>query len=92
MPEMMVAVLTCITINFTEVMQPDEGRVASDYFSFGVVLYELLCSTSLSAMHPEGITSHTILRTPEHLSDEAKHLLQQVSPVYNDDKIFSILM
>ena len=51
---------------------------ASDYWSFGVLLYELLAGMSLTSVHPEGITSHTILKTPEHLSSEAEHLLKQV--------------
>lgn len=58
---------------------PNGWCLASDYWSFGVILYELLCGSSLSTTHPEGITSHTILRTPEHLSQESRHLLQQVS-------------
>jgi len=44
-----------------------------------VILYELLCGVPLANVHPEGITSHTILKLPDHLSQEAKHILKHVS-------------
>ena len=67
------------TILPIECLLPGGLCAASDYWSFGVILYELLSGVSLASVHPETITSHTILRTPEHLSQEAQHLLRDVS-------------
>ncbi|KAF6025374.1 RPS6KC1 [Bugula neritina] len=60
---------------------------ASDYWSFGVILYELLTGYSLCDAHPEGITSHTILRSPDHLSQEAEHLLKQLLRCNSNERL-----
>ena len=36
------------------------------------------CLQTLLSCHPEGITAHSQLFIPEHLSSEAKGLLQEV--------------
>jgi len=55
----------------------------SDYWSLGVILYELLTGYSLCDAYPEGIISHTFLRSPDHPSQESEYLLKQVSIVYS---------
>ncbi|KAH3851307.1 hypothetical protein DPMN_093787 [Dreissena polymorpha] len=49
-----------------------------DWWSLGALLYELLVGRSLLSCHPGGITSHTQLYMPDHLSQEAQSLLQQL--------------
>ncbi|XP_045172329.2 ribosomal protein S6 kinase delta-1-like [Mercenaria mercenaria] len=53
-----------------------------DWWSLGVLLYELLVGKTLLSCHPGGITSHSQLYIPDHLSEEARSLLQQLL-VYN---------
>ncbi|RVE45013.1 hypothetical protein evm_010331 [Chilo suppressalis] len=49
-----------------------------DYWSYGAVLYELLCGMPLSYYHRSVFTSHTILHLPEGLPVEAESLLTQL--------------
>lgn len=49
-----------------------------DWWSFGALLYELLSGKRLSSSHPGGITSHTQLLIPSHLSTEAQGLLEEL--------------
>lgn len=51
---------------------------ASDWWSVGALLYHLLTGQSVSSQHPSGITGHTELSLPSHLSPEAVLLLTQV--------------
>ncbi|KAL4238691.1 Ribosomal protein S6 kinase delta-1 [Mactra antiquata] len=53
-----------------------------DWWSLGVLLYELLVGKTLLSCHPGGINSHSHLHVPDHLSEEAKSLLQELL-VYN---------
>ncbi|KAL0860653.1 hypothetical protein ABMA27_010002 [Loxostege sticticalis] len=49
-----------------------------DYWSFGAVMYELLCGVPLSYYHRSIFTSHTILQLPDGLSVEVESLLTQL--------------
>ncbi|XP_019630767.1 PREDICTED: ribosomal protein S6 kinase delta-1-like [Branchiostoma belcheri] len=51
---------------------------ACDWWSLGALLFELLTGKTLLGCHPAGITSHTSLNIPEHVSTEARSLLQQL--------------
>ncbi|KAK7018042.1 Ribosomal protein S6 kinase delta-1, partial [Halocaridina rubra] len=52
--------------------------VASDWWSVGALMYHMLTGQSLSGAHPSGITSHTEISLPSHLSTEAASLLTQL--------------
>nr|XP_054758688.1 ribosomal protein S6 kinase delta-1-like [Lytechinus pictus] len=54
---------------------------ACDWWSYGVILFELLTGQSLYSCHPSGINSHTQLFIPDHISPEAKNLLTQLLQV-----------
>ncbi|XP_042867899.1 ribosomal protein S6 kinase delta-1-like isoform X2 [Penaeus japonicus] len=51
---------------------------AADWWSVGALMYHMLTGQSVSAAHPAGITSHTELLMPSHLSPEAASLLSQL--------------
>lgn len=49
-----------------------------DWWSFGVILYELITGRPLALCHPTGITAHTVLTFPSDASLEAKDLLNKL--------------
>ncbi|KAJ8308108.1 hypothetical protein KUTeg_012982 [Tegillarca granosa] len=49
-----------------------------DWWSLGAILYELIVGKSLASCHPGGITPHTQLNIPDHVSPEAQGLLRQL--------------
>ncbi|CAG4995549.1 unnamed protein product [Parnassius apollo] len=49
-----------------------------DFWSYGAILYELLCGVPLSFYHRSTFTSHTILQLPDGLSLEIQSLLTQL--------------
>ncbi|XP_071536924.1 ribosomal protein S6 kinase delta-1 [Panulirus ornatus] len=51
---------------------------ASDWWSVGSLMYHMLTGQSVSAAHPSGITSHTELLMPSHLTPEAASLISQL--------------
>ncbi|KAH0622710.1 hypothetical protein JD844_025248 [Phrynosoma platyrhinos] len=54
-----------------------EETEACDWWSLGALLFELLTGKTLVECHPAGINTHTCLNLPDHISEEARSLLQQ---------------
>ncbi|XP_042217322.1 ribosomal protein S6 kinase delta-1-like isoform X1 [Homarus americanus] len=54
------------------------STTASDWWSIGALMYHMLTGQSVWAAHPSGITSHTELLMPSHLTAEAASLLSQL--------------
>ncbi|KAJ7341089.1 hypothetical protein JRQ81_004809 [Phrynocephalus forsythii] len=55
-----------------------EETEACDWWSLGALLFELLTGKTLMESHPAGINTHTCLNLPDHISEEARALLQQL--------------
>uniref|UniRef100_A0A2D4IYV8 Protein kinase domain-containing protein n=3 Tax=Micrurus TaxID=8634 RepID=A0A2D4IYV8_MICLE len=55
-----------------------EETEACDWWSLGALLFELLTGTTVLECHPAGINTHTCLNLPDHISEEARSLLQQL--------------
>ncbi|NWU75428.1 KS6C1 kinase, partial [Onychorhynchus coronatus] len=55
-----------------------EETEACDWWSLGAILFELLTGKSLIECHPSGINTHTSLSIPDHVSKEARSLIQQL--------------
>uniref|UniRef100_A0A6J0TRY6 non-specific serine/threonine protein kinase n=2 Tax=Pogona vitticeps TaxID=103695 RepID=A0A6J0TRY6_9SAUR len=55
-----------------------EETEACDWWSLGALLFELLTGKTLVESHPAGINTHTCLNLPDHISEEARSLLQQL--------------
>ncbi|NXD07071.1 KS6C1 kinase, partial [Nothocercus nigrocapillus] len=55
-----------------------EETEACDWWSLGAILFELLTGKSLVECHPSGINTHTALSIPDHVSKEARSLIQQL--------------
>ncbi|XP_050580640.1 ribosomal protein S6 kinase delta-1 [Bombus affinis] len=51
---------------------------ATDIWSFGVILYELIVGNKFQAKHPGLFQSHSILNIPSKLSENAKSLLLNI--------------
>ncbi|XP_035226134.1 ribosomal protein S6 kinase delta-1-like, partial [Stegodyphus dumicola] len=49
-----------------------------DWWSLGVILYELLTGRSLVSCHPTGISMHTILNFPTDVSPDAKDFVSKM--------------
>ena len=59
---------------------PEVGKVceinkATDWWSYGAIIFELLMGQSLYSCHPDGIDSHSIITLPRRVSNEACSLL-----------------
>eukprot|EP00075_Anas_platyrhynchos_P020261 XP_027309514.1 ribosomal protein S6 kinase delta-1 isoform X2 [Anas platyrhynchos] len=55
-----------------------EETEACDWWSLGAILFELLTGKTLVECHPSGINTHTSLSIPDHVSKEARSLIQQL--------------
>ncbi|CAK1547849.1 unnamed protein product [Leptosia nina] len=58
--------------------EADNLENVCDFWSFGAIMYELICGVPLSHYHRSPFTSHTILQVPEDVSVEAESLLTQL--------------
>ncbi|XP_074674028.1 ribosomal protein S6 kinase delta-1 isoform X5 [Strix aluco] len=67
-----------ILLNDREVGAILEETEASDWWSLGAILFELLTGKTLVECHPAGINTHTSLSIPDHVSKEARSLIQQL--------------
>ncbi|KRT80903.1 protein kinase, partial [Oryctes borbonicus] len=61
-----------------ELFSFDKISSAVDWWSYGAILYELLIGVPLKSVHPEGITSYSVLRVPKYVSPEGRSLLKQL--------------
>ncbi|XP_055000440.1 ribosomal protein S6 kinase delta-1 isoform X2 [Sorex araneus] len=55
-----------------------EETEACDWWSLGAMLFELLTGKTLLECHPAGISTHTTVDVPGHVSEEARSLVQQL--------------
>ncbi|NXT53945.1 KS6C1 kinase, partial [Pluvianellus socialis] len=55
-----------------------EETEACDWWSLGAILFELITGKTLVECHPSGINTHTSLSIPDHVSKEARSLIQQL--------------
>lgn len=70
--------IDCIDTLYVAPERPLDYR--SDWWSFGVILFELLTGESFIACHPSGISSYYEIQYPDDvLSDDSKDLLNEVS-------------
>lgn len=60
---------------------------AADWWSVGALMYQLLSGRSLADSHPTGLTSHSELVLPSHLSTEAASLLTQLLAVHPTERL-----
>ncbi|XP_052661991.1 ribosomal protein S6 kinase delta-1 isoform X3 [Harpia harpyja] len=67
-----------ILLNDREVGAILEETEACDWWSLGAILFELLTGKTLVECHPSGINTHTSLSIPDHISKEARSLIQQL--------------
>ncbi|XP_068795916.1 ribosomal protein S6 kinase delta-1 isoform X3 [Struthio camelus] len=67
-----------ILLNDREVGAILEETEACDWWSLGAILFELLTGKTLVECHPSGINTHTTLSIPDHVSKEARSLIQQL--------------
>lgn len=72
--------IDCIDALYVAPERPLDYR--SDWWSFGVILFELLTGESFIACHPGGIVTYYSVQYPDHpdvaLSEESKDLLNEV--------------
>ncbi|OXB77915.1 UNVERIFIED_CONTAM: hypothetical protein H355_015201, partial [Colinus virginianus] len=71
-------------VSCLEVGAITEETEACDWWSLGAILFELLTGKTLVECHPSGINTHTSLSIPDHVSKEARSLIQQVKASQNN--------
>ncbi|KAL9954054.1 hypothetical protein ACROYT_G041545 [Oculina patagonica] len=72
-----------------EMWQVEEVTAAADWWSVGVLLYEIITGQALSTAHPWGIKTHTELHLPNKISPEAKSLLRELLRVSPSERLGS---
>ncbi|XP_060687456.1 ribosomal protein S6 kinase delta-1 isoform X1 [Hemiscyllium ocellatum] len=55
-----------------------EETESCDWWSLGAILFELFTGKPLFQCHPAGINTHTALNMPDHMSKEARSVVQQL--------------
>ncbi|XP_078261016.1 ribosomal protein S6 kinase delta-1 isoform X2 [Rhinoraja longicauda] len=77
--------IVCHDLNPNNILLDDKevGGIAEetedcDWWSLGAILFELLTGKPLFQCHPAGINTHTALNLPDHISEEARSVVQQL--------------
>ncbi|EDO32267.1 predicted protein [Nematostella vectensis] len=72
-----------------ELSSLEEVRASADWWSVGVLMYELLMGKTFVHTHPWGFHSHSEITFSEHISKEAKSLIRELLRVTPSERLGS---